>query len=105
MDVKTKLQEVDKMLDMRQQLDALQRSLGIYNGFEMQSSILICKVRDFFELSKSAKSVVYKTGYITDYGAMEVAFNYKGYKFVTFIFAHECEEYKDRIASDENDAD
>lgn len=92
--IEMKLLAIDKMIGMRKQLIAMQDNLGMSNGFGVDDRILVYHLEDLLELSKAIETEVHETGYISEHGYMEVAFEYKGVTFNTYILPEEYELYK-----------
>ena len=72
-----KLQAIDKMIAMREQLVAMQSNYRMNNGFELGGKILAYCLEDLQELSKTTGNEIYETGYVSDTGWTEVTFEYK----------------------------
>ena len=51
-------------------------------------------LEDLLELSKAIGTEAHETGYISERGYTEVAFEYKGVTFNTYILSEEYELYK-----------
>ncbi len=92
--IEMKLLAIDRMIDMRKQLIAMQDNLGMSNGLSADEKILVYHLEDLLELSKAIGTEVHETGYISERGYTEVAFEYKGVTFNTYILSEEYELYK-----------
>lgn len=101
--IEMKLQAINKMLDMRNQLIAMQENLGMYDGFDASSSVLVYEIEDLLKLSEAVHCELHETGYITDQGNVSVAFEYKGSSFSSYFSPDDYERYKDKIARGSKD--
>ena len=72
--IEMKLLAIDRMIDMRKQLIAMQDNLGMSNGLSADERILVFHLEDLLELSKAIGTEVHETGYISERGYTEVAF-------------------------------
>lgn len=98
-----KLQAIDKMIEMRNQLIGMQENLRMSNGFTVDGSILVFETNDLIELSKAVEADIHKTGYITKDGFPEIAFEYKGIKFNTYDYSNDYERYENQTARGDED--
>ena len=98
-----KIQAIDRMLEMRSQLIAMQDNLGMYNAFGADCPVLIYQTEDFFEVSNEVNASV-QSGDITDSGMIELRFSYKDTEFNTFILPGEYQLHEHEIDRGENDA-
>ena len=92
--IEMKLLAIDRMIDMRKQLIVMQDNLRMNSGLDSSEKVLVYHLKDLLELSKAIGTEVHETGYISDRGYMEVAFEYKGVTFNTYILPKEYELYK-----------
>ncbi len=93
--IEMKLQAIDKMIAMREQLAAMQDNLGMNNGFSLDDKILFYRLDDLKELSKATGNEIHETGHVSDVGYVEVAFEYKEVVFHTYLSPNEYKAYKD----------
>ena len=93
--IEIKLQAIDKMIAMREQLAAMQDNLGMNNGFSLDDKILVYRLDDLKELSKATGNEIHETGYVSDTGFVEVAFGYKEVVFHAYLSPEEHKAYKD----------
>lgn len=93
--VEMKLQTIDKMLAMREQLIVMQNNLGMSTGVGISDKILIFRLEDLQELSKATGNKMYETGYVSDSSWVEVALEYKGVVFNTYLPPNKYKAYKD----------
>lgn len=93
--VEMKLQAIDKMIAMREQLAAMQNNLGMNNGFDLDDKILVYRLNGLKELSKATGNEIHETGYVSDTGFVEVSFEYKEVIFHTYLSPNEYKAYKD----------
>lgn len=49
MSIEMKIQALDKMIEMRKQLMAMQDNLRVYNSMDKDTAVLIYSLEDFFE--------------------------------------------------------
>lgn len=93
--VEMKLQAIDKMIAMREQLTAMQDNLEMNNGFSNDDKILVYRLDGLKELSKAIGNEIHETRYVSDAGYVEVAFEYKKVVFHTYLSPEEYKAYKD----------
>ena len=93
--VEMKLQAIDRMIAMREQLAAMQSNLRMDTGLNSSGRILVYFLEDLQELSKATGNKMHKTGYVTDSGCIEVALEYKGVVFNTYLSSNKYKAYKD----------
>lgn len=98
-----KMQAIDKMLEMRKQIIDMQDNLGMYNGFDKDTPVLIYNTEEFFEMARHVKAGV-STGYIADDGMINVMFSYNETLFNTYILPGEYQFYEEEIDRGETDA-
>ena len=96
MSTEMKMQALDKMIEMRNQLIAMQDNLGVYNGFDKDSGILIYSTEEFIEIAKHVNTSI-SSRVLEKIGSVELSFNYNGTEFHTFALPCECEEYKNEL--------
>ena len=100
--IEMKMQAIDKMIELRSQLITMQENLGMYNGFEERTSILIYKTDVFFEYASHIGTKVTSV-YVTDDGDICVMFTYKDVMFDTYVKPEEYQMYEHEIyKGDEN---
>ena len=95
MSIEMKMQALDKMIEMRNQLIAMQNNLGVYNSMDEESSILVYSTEDFFEIARYVKANVSSDGIVM--GNTRLVFQYKGTGFTTHVLPCEYKEYKNEI--------
>ena len=83
--IEMKLQAIDKMITTREQLITMQDNLGMDNGLRLGTGILVYSLEDLQELSKATGNEIRETGYVSDTGWVNVAFEYKGIAFNTYL--------------------
>ena len=95
--IEMKMQELDKMLEMREQLAVMQDNLGVYNSFDKKSNILIYSTKEFIFIARCLNASVG----VRNVGEKNkhLIFSYRGTKFVTYILPCEYEEYKGEIVA------
>lgn len=98
-----KMQAIDKMLEVRKQLSAIQNNLGMWNSTDDTCPVLIYQTENFFEVANEVNASV-RSGEITDKGMIEILFNYKDVLFKTFILPGEYQLHEHEIDRGENDA-
>lgn len=96
-----KMQAIDKMIEMRNQLITMQDNLGMYNSVDNETPILIYQTDDFFEIANMVNGKV-KSGDVMDSGRIEITFNYKDTEFNTFILPVEYQLHEHEIDRGEN---
>ena len=96
--IEMKIVVLDQMLEVRKQLIEMQEGLGMYNGLDLESTILIYSPKEFIEYSKAVGADFAETGYKTDEGNREIAFEYKGMSFNTYVYPEEYELYKEELS-------
>ena len=100
-----KIDAIKKMIEMRNQLITMQRNLGMWDGFEPFTAILILSQNEFFEIAKAVEAPVFgkklkrniKTG--TQYN-IELYFSFNGTDFHTFVNKYEYKKYRKEISGD-----
>ena len=95
MSIEKKIQELDRMIEIRNQLSELQDNLGAWNQVDKNSAVLIYSTEDFFEIAKYVKAEVSLQS--TGKDSMTVCFDYKETTFKTFILYCEYQLHKDEI--------
>jgi len=98
MSIEMKMQALDKMIEMRNQMVTMQDNLGVYNGFDKDSGILIYSTEDFLEIAKHVSTSI-ASRELKEIGNVELSFNYNGTEFRTFVLPCEYEEYKSEISA------
>ena len=93
--VEMKLQAIDKMIAMREQLATMQSNLRMDNGLHSGGEILVYLLEDLQELSKVTGSKIHETGYVTDDGWIKVALEYNGAVFNIYLSPDKYKAYKD----------
>lgn len=93
--VEMKLQAIDRMIAMREQLAAMQSNLTMDTGLNSDGKILVYRSEDLRELSKAIGNKMYETGYVSDSSWVEVALEYKGVVFNTYLPPNKYKAYKD----------
>lgn len=96
MSIEMKMQALDKMIEMRNQMVTMQDNLGVYNGFDKDNGILIYSTEDFLEIAKHVSTSI-ASRELEKIGNVELSFNYNGTEFHTFVLPCEYEEYKSEI--------
>lgn len=83
--IEMKMQALDKMLEHRKQLVALQIELGMWNDFDERDSVLIFSVEDFFLYANhiGAKVTCKKAGEDGSF-PVKLEFSYKEALFTTY---------------------
>lgn len=93
--IEMKMQAIDKMIEMRNQLIVMQDNLNMFNGFDKNGTVIIHNTSAFFEIAKHVGAKV-EPGNMTNAG-LRTMFNYKDVKFVAYIDSEERILYEHEI--------
>ena len=96
MSIEMKIQALDKMIEMRNQMVTVQDNLGVYNGFNKNCGILIYSTEDFLEIAKHVSTSI-ASRELKEIENVELSFNYNGTEFHTFVLLCEYEAEQERI--------
>lgn len=92
--IEMKLQAIDKMIDMRNQLITMQENLNMSTGVDFSNGVLVHSLKDLQELAEATGNEIHETEYVPGDGWKEVAFEYKEISLHTFLTQDEYEAYK-----------
>ena len=99
--IEMKMQAIDKMIELRNQLIVMQKNIGVWNGFDKDDVILIYDNSDFFNIARHVGANV-NSDNVSEIG-LRTVFNYKDVKFVAYIKQEEYQMYEHEIyKGDEN---
>lgn len=99
--IEMKMQAIDKMIEIRNQLIVMQKKLNIWNEFDEDDEILVYDTPEFFDIARHIGAKVESDG--TYSSGLHVLFTYKDVKFSTYVNSSELSIYEHEIhRSDEN---
>lgn len=97
--IEMKLQAIDKMIDMRNQLITMQENLNMSTGVDLDNEVLVYRLKDLRELAEATGNKIHENGYTSNDGCVGVAFKYKETGFCTYLAPDVYEAYKNETES------
>lgn len=102
--IEMKRQILDKMLDVREQMVALENDLGIYHIYvDGDSDVLFHNKEEFFYFAKLMGAKVESDYEKDEIGDISVKFIYREVTFKTFLNEEESQLYQHEIARSDAD--
>lgn len=97
--IEMKLQAIDKMIDIRNQLITMQENLNMSTGVDFGDGVLVYRLKDLQELAEATGNEIHENGYTSNDGWIGVASKYKGTEFHTYLAPDEYKAYKGETES------
>lgn len=95
--IEMKVQAVNKMLAQRKRLSKMLVSLGMYDGVNPDSNIIVYETSEFFQYAEILGAEARQSDYEPVNYSARIDFSYNGYTFSAYLTDAEVKTYADRI--------